>query len=399
MTDFFQEARSLFPYLQSMRRDFHVHPELGFREVRTGSIVAGELEGLGLEVTKGVGKTGVVALLEGSQPGPTLLLRFDMDALPIQEETGAEYASQNPGVMHACGHDGHTAIGLAVAKLLQNHHNELAGTVKFCFQPAEEGLNGEECGGNQMMIRDGVLESPRVDQTLSLHLWNDQPLGWIGVASGPVLAGAEMFSVRLTGKGGHGASPQLTIDPIVAAAQVIGALQTVVSRNVAPLQSAVITVTTARAGTAFNVIPQEAELTGTIRTFDPDVRSKVLARFDEIVQGVGQALGCQVDIDLRRVTPTLVNDERMAARVQQVARVVLPSLDLDTRGCLTMGSEDMAFMQEVVPGCYFFVGSNNKDQHLDYGHHHPKFDFDEEALPRGAALMAAAALEMLRRGG
>src|SRR5512135_3216739 len=240
MTDFLEEAKALFPYTQSMRRDFHIHPELGFHEVRTGAIVAKELEALGLEVTKGVGKTGVVGLMEGSKPGPTLLVRFDMDALPIVEETGAEYASQNSGVMHACGHDGHTAIGLTVAKLLLNHRDQLAGNIKFCFQPAEEGFNGEEYGGNEMMIRDGVLEGPHVDRTLALHLWNEQPLGWIGVGAGPVMAGAELFTVKLTGRGGHGAAPHLTIDPIVASAQIITALQTIVSRNVAPLQSAVI---------------------------------------------------------------------------------------------------------------------------------------------------------------
>ena len=197
MADFLQEAEALFPYLQSMRRDFHIHPELGFREVRTGGIVARELETLGLEVTKGVGKTGVVAMLEGSKPGPTVLLRFDMDALPIVEETGTEYASQNPGVMHACGHDGHTAIGLTVAKLLHNHRDELAGSIKFCFQPSEEGFNDEARGGNEMMIQDGVLENPHVDRTLALHLWNDQPLGWVGVAGGSVMAGAELFTVKL----------------------------------------------------------------------------------------------------------------------------------------------------------------------------------------------------------
>src|SRR5512142_2437987 len=292
MSDFLQEAKALFPYTQSMRRDFHMHPELGFHEVRTGAIVARELEALGLEVTKGVGKTGVVGLLEGSQPGPTLLIRFDMDALPITEETGAEYASQNAGVMHACGHDGHTAIGLTVAKLLLNHRDQLAGTVKFCFQPSEEGFNGEDVGGNEMMMRDGVLESPHVDRTLSLHLWNDMPVGWIGVAAGPVMAGAEQFTIRLTGRGGHGASPHLTIDPIAAAAQIITALQTIASRNVAPLRSAVVSVTSVQSGTTFNVIPQRAELTGTIRTFDPAVRTLVLERFERIVHGVGETMGC-----------------------------------------------------------------------------------------------------------
>ncbi len=396
MTDFLQEAKDLFPYTQSMRRDFHIHPELGFREIRTGGIVAKELEKLGLEVTKGVGKTGVVALLEGSKPGPTLLLRFDMDALPIVEETGASYASLTPGIMHACGHDGHTSIGLTVAKILQNHRNELAGTIKFCFQPSEEGFNDEDCGGNEMMIRDGVLDAPRVDRTLSLHLWNERPLGWVGIAGGPIMAGAELFTIKLTGKGGHGAAPQLTIDPIVAASQVVTALQTIASRNVAPLQSVVVSVTTVHSGTAFNVIPQQAELTGTIRTFDLEVRKTVLERFEQIVRTVAEAMGCQAQIEVKRVTPAVVNNDSIAARVQITARTVLPDIDLNTSAYTTMGAEDMAFMQEKVPGCYFFIGSNNKEKHLDYGHHHPKFDFDEEALPRAAALMAAAAIDVLQ---
>lgn len=396
MIDYLAEAKALFTYTQSMRRDFHIHPELGFHEVRTGGIVAKELESLGLEVTKGIGKTGVVGLLEGTKPGPTLLIRFDMDALPISEDTGAEYTSQNQGVMHACGHDGHTAIGLTVAKILQKHRNELAGTVKFCFQPSEEGYNGEEMGGAQMMIRDGVLDGPKVDNTLSLHLWNEKPLGWIGVAKGPVMAGAEQFTIKLTGKGGHGAAPHLTIDPIAAAAQVINALQTVTSRNVAPLQAAVVSVTTVHSGTAFNVIPQEAELTGTIRTFDPAVRQKVLERFDQIARGVAETMGCKAEVNVQRVTPAVINDDAVAARVQQTARTLLPEAALDTAPYMTMGAEDMAFMQEKVPGCYFFIGSNNKEKHLDYGHHHPKFDFDEEALMRGAALMASAAADILK---
>ncbi len=396
MIDFIKEARALFPYTQSMRRDFHVHPELGFQEVRTGGIVAKELEALGLEVTKGVGKTGVVGLLEGSEPGPVILLRFDMDALPMVEETGAEYASQNRGVMHACGHDGHTAMGLTVAKILQNHREDLHGTIKFCFQPSEEGFSGEEMGGNEMMIRDGVLEGPKVERTLSMHLWNEKPVGWIGAAKGPVMAGAELFTVKLIGKGGHGAAPNLTIDPIVAASQVIDALQTITSRNVGSLQSAVVSVTTVHSGTAFNVIPQEAELTGTIRTFDLDVRKKVLERFEQIVRGVGETMGCRVEVDVKRVTPAVINDGAITGKVQETAQRLLSDSTIDTAPYMTMGAEDMAFMQEKVPGCYFFIGSNNHERHLDYGHHHPKFDFDEEALVRGTALMAAAAMEVLK---
>jgi amidohydrolase len=396
MPNFTPLAQELFPYTQTLRRDFHMHPELGFREFRTSGIVAKELEALGLEVTKGVGKTGVVALLEGAKPGPTLLLRFDMDALPILEDTGAEYASQTAGVMHACGHDGHTAIGLTVAKMLTANRDELAGSVKFCFQPSEEGTNGEEIGGAGMMMRDGVLDSPKVDMALSLHIWNEQPLDWVNVAAGPIMSGAEMFTIKLTGKGGHGAAPHTTVDPIFASAQIVNALQSIVSRNVAPLETAVVSVTAIRSGDAFNVIPQEAELRGTIRTFDLKVRERVLQRFEEIVTGVAQSLGCAAEITLKRVTPATTNDAAIAAKVQETTRRVLPESNLTTAGFVTMGSEDMGFMLEQVPGCYFLIGSANRERGLNYGHHHPKFDFDEEALLRGAALMASAAADLLK---
>jgi amidohydrolase len=390
------ESLALFEYTKGMRRDFHMHPELGFNELRTGGIVAQELEGLGLEVTKGVGKTGVVALLEGARPGPTLLLRFDMDALPILEETGAAYASLNQGVMHACGHDGHTAIGLTVARMLNARRNQMAGTIKFVFQPAEETLGEEGLGGAQMMIRDGVLTDPRPDFALGLHLWNEQPLDWIGTSGGPVMAGADEFKIVITGKGGHGAAPHTTRDPMLAAAHVITTLQSIVARNVAPLQSAVVSVTTINGGTAFNVIPQEVTMRGTIRSFELGVRSRVLERFDELVRGVTGAMGCQAEISMIQVTPALINDARIAARVQEATRRILPESQLDTASYTTMGAEDMAFFLERVPGCFFFVGSANRDKGLDYGHHHPKFDVDEDALPRAAALMAGAALEFLK---
>jgi amidohydrolase len=396
MSNFLKQAKELFPYTQSMRRDFHMHPELGFTEVRTGGIVAKELEALGIEVTKGVGKTGVVGYLEGAKPGPTVLLRFDMDALPITEETGAEYASQNAGIMHACGHDGHTAIGLTVAKMLHAHREELAGNIKFCFQPSEEGTNGEEVGGALMMMRDGVLESPKVDKTLSLHVWNDKPLGWIHVAKGPVMAGAELFIVKLTGKGGHGASPDTTIDPVVASAQIISALQTIASRNVAPLKSAVVSVTSVHSGTAFNIIPQTAELSGTIRTFEPEVRKLVLQRFEQIVRGIAASMGCEVEITIKQVTALVINNGDVAASVLNSAQTVFPQTEIDASAYLTMGAEDMGYMQEKVDGCYFFVGSANDEKNLNYNHHHPKFDFDEQVLINASALMATAAADILK---
>lgn len=406
MTDFFTQAQELFEYTQSLRRDFHMHPELGFTEVRTAGIVAKELNALDMEVTTGVAKTGVIGLLEGAKParpgaagragGPVVLARFDMDALPVTEQTGAPYASTNPGKMHACGHDGHTAIGLTVAKMLHAHRDQLAGTVKFVFQPAEEGTCGEEIGGNEMMIGEGVLDNPKPDLALALHLWNEQQLGWVHVAEGPVMAGAEEFKITVTGKGGHGAIPHNTVDPVLAASQIVTVLQSITARNVAPLQAAVVSVTMIHAGEAFNVIPPEAKMEGTIRTFEPDVRETVLRRFEEIVNGVAQAMGCTAEVVVKRLTPAMINADEVAQRVQESVRHTLPDADLNTSGHLTMGAEDMAFMLEKVPGCYFFVGSANDEKDLNYGHHHPKFDFDEAALPRAAALMANAVADFLK---
>lgn len=391
MPDFLLEAQALFEYTQSMRRDFHAHPELGFHEVRTAGIVAKELTALGMEVNTGVGGTGVVALLEGAKPGPVVLVRADMDALPIREETGAPYASQNPGVMHACGHDGHTAVLLTVAKILNAHRNQLYGTVKFMFQPAEEGM-----GGAEKMIEDGVLENPKVDVALALHVWNEKPVGWLGIASGPVMAGAEIFKIKVRGKGGHGAVPHLAVDPILAAAQVVSALQGIVARNIAPLQTAVVSVCTIHGGETFNVIPPEVEMTGTIRTFEQAVRTRVLERFEKTIHSIAEGMGCQAEIELQILTPATINHPETAARIQAVARCLFPGTDVETANYITMGSEDFAFVLEKVPGCFFFIGSANPEKGLDAGHHHPKFDIDEAALSRGAALMAATIIDLLR---
>jgi amidohydrolase len=389
MPDFLKESRQLFEYTRALRRDFHRHPELGFQEVRTAGIVAQELNQLGLEVRTGVGKTGVVALLEGDQPGPVVLMRVDMDALPIQEETGAEYASTVNGVMHACGHDGHTAIGLTVARMLQQHRQSLKGSVKLVFQPAEEGL-----GGAEAMLNDGVMTNPSPDAALSVHLWNEKPVGWIGVTPGPVMAAADIFRIHLRGKGGHGAQPHFTADPVVAAAQIICALQTVVSRNVPPLEAAVLSVTTLRAGEAFNVIPDRADLQGTIRTFKSEVRVGVIERFNQVVGGVANALNCQAEIELQSITPAVINDPKLTALIQEVCGNVLPNSKVDS-STMTMGSEDMAFMMQDIPGCYILVGSSNPAKGLDAAHHHPRFDVDEESMTHAAALMAAATAKLL----
>lgn len=390
MVNVLKQSKSLFDYTQSLRRDFHQHPELGFQEFRTAAIVGKELRDLELEVFSGIGQTGVVAMLETGRPGPTALLRFDMDALPIQEATGAEYASLTPGVMHACGHDGHTAVGLTVARILHDQVEQLIGRVKFVFQPAEEGL-----GGAERMIDDGVLENPRPDLSLALHLWNVKPFGWLGITPGPVMAASETFKVLITGSGGHGAAPHLAVDPIIAGAQVVGALQSIVSRNVPPLKTAVVSVTTMHGGDIFNVIPGDVELTGTIRTFDPDVRQSVLERFTQVVDGVAASMGCQTRIELQSITPAVVNDPAITASVQKTAASLLPDSEIDTNAT-TMGSEDMALMMQDIPGCYFFIGSANPDQGLDAAHHNPRFDFDERALVHGAALMAAATIDLLK---
>jgi amidohydrolase len=383
------QAQELFDYTKTLRRDFHMHPEIGFQEVRTAGIVARELQSLGLEVSTGIAETGVIALIEGNKPGPVVLARFDMDALPINEDTGAEYASQNPGVMHACGHDGHTAIGLTVARMLHARQNDLNGTVKLVFQPAEEGL-----GGAQRMVAEGVLDNPVPDYCLALHLWNEKPLGWLGVTPGPSMAASETFRVQLTGKGGHGAAPHLTVDPLFAAAQIITALQSIVARNVPPQDTAVVSVTSVHSGTTFNVIPHTAEFQGTIRTFNPEVRSMVIERFREIVSQIAQALNCSAEIEVESVTPAVINDSELSARVQRIAQQLYPQAELDTQE-RTMGSEDMAFMMDTIPGCYFFIGSSNPEKGLDAKHHHPRFDFDEEALQISASMMTAVVLDLL----
>jgi len=390
VNQYLSEANKMFNYTQEKRRDFHRHPELGFQEVRTSKIVAEELNAIGLDVTTGVAKTGVIAMLEGTNPGPVVLIRFDMDALPIQEENEVDYVSSNPGVMHACGHDGHTAIGLTVAKLLSTYRDQIHGSVKFMFQPAEEGL-----GGAEQMVNEGVLENPKVDYALAMHLWNDKPVGWFGITTGSVMAASETFVIKLTGKGGHGAAPHLTIDPVLAAANLITSVQGIVSRNVDPQDTAVVSVTVVRGGDTFNVIPSRVELQGTIRTFDPQTRKMVLDRFTKIVESTSEAFGCEVDLDLKSITPAVINDIKVCQKVQDLINRVIPDAVLDVND-RTMGSEDMAFVLEKVPGCFIFVGSSNSKKGLDYSHHHPRFDFDEQGLIYGSALMTAATLDLLK---
>lgn len=376
----------------AFRRDFHRHPELGFEETRTAGIVAETLTELGLDVTTGVGKTGVVGLLKGAKASPVVLLRFDMDALPIQEENDIDYASEVPGKMHACGHDNHVAIGLSVAKILAGMRDEIPGMVKFVFQPAEEGD-----GGAELMVKEGVLTHPKPDYALGMHVWNEQPVGWYCLTRGPSMAGAHTFEVKITGKGGHGAVPQSSVDPVVAAAQIITALQTIVSRNVSPLDSAVVTVTAVHAGTAFNVIPQDVVLKGTIRTFKDSVFQVVEKRFHEIIEHTSKAMGCQAEIEILKVTYPVDNDPALADLMADVVREIQPEAEID-QTYQTMGSEDFSFLAQGIPSCYIFVGSSNPAKGLDFGHHHPRFNVDEACLPYAVAMMARGAIAALQQG-
>jgi amidohydrolase len=390
--DFLAGARQLEPWMVERRRDFHRHPELGFQEVRTAGIVAQELNGLGLEVRTGIAHTGVVGLLEGDRPGPTVLLRFDMDALPIAEENATDYASTQPGVMHACGHDGHTTIGLAVARLLAPRRSEIAGTLKFVFQPAEEGL-----GGGALMVKEGVLENPAPDYSLALHLWNNLPSGTVGVSDGPTMAADSDFTVVVDGKGGHAALPHQCHDPIVAAAHIVAALQSLVARDVSPIDTGVLSVTKFHAGTAFNVIPDKAELAGTIRSFKTDVRDLLARRLRETARGVAEALGGAAEVEVLDRTPPVINDPAVAGVVRDTAIRLFGAANV--RPEMTMGSEDMAFLMQTVPGCYFFVGTARPDRGPVPPHHCAQFDIDEGQLAPAAALMASAAARYVLAGG
>jgi amidohydrolase len=370
----------------ALRRDLHQHPELSWEERRTGDRVVAFLEGVpGLTLRRGLGGTGLLATVAGG-PGPTVLLRVDMDALPVQEDSAAPYASRTAGVMHACGHDGHVAMGAAAARVLARRPP--AGTVRVLFQPAEEGE-----GGAQAMVAAGALEG--VDVVLGVHLWNELAAGTLGVKEGALMAAVDRLRIVIHGRGGHGGTPHRSADPVVAAAQVVTGLQTVVSRETSPLQSAVVTIGSIHGGQAFNVIPDEVTLTGTIRTFDTGLRAAMPERLARIAGGIAGALGCRAEVEVRPGNPPVVNDgaaaalaARAAARVVGEAAVVRPEP--------TMGGEDMAVYFERVPGCFVFVGSANAARGLDQPHHSPRFDFDERALALGCAFLVEAAEEALR---
>ncbi len=382
----------ILPGVVADRRDFHQHPELAFQEVRTAGIVAERLRALGVEdIRTGIAQTGVTGLIRGQKgDGKTVLLRADMDALPILEENEVEYVSQTPGVMHACGHDAHTAMLLGVTRLLLDRRDDFAGTVKVLFQPSEE----SPPGGAKPMIDAGVLEDPKVDAAFGIHVDQDNPVGIIEVRPGPAMAAADRFHIVIRGKGGHGAKPQETVDPIVIGAQIVTALQTLVSRAVDPTEEAVVTVGTFKAGEAFNVIPDTAELGGTVRTFNAKNRDFLEARIETLARGIAQAMGAEIAFSYTRGYPATVNDPEMTELVrEEAAKVVGPDGVRDA--ALAMGAEDFSYFLEAVPGSFWFIGSQNPERGLVWGHHHPKFDLDEAALAIGMESMVNVALRYL----
>ncbi|GAB1539111.1 amidohydrolase [Scytonema sp. NUACC21] len=375
--------RSLQPQLVEWRRQLHQKPELGFQEKLTSEFISQKLQQWGIEHQTGIAQTGIVAIIKGNKLSPekVLAIRADMDALPIQELNEVPYRSQHDGVMHACGHDGHTAIALGTAYYLQQNRDSFAGTVKIIFQPAEESP-----GGAKPMIEAGVLKNPDVDAIIGLHLWNNLPLGTVGVRAGALMAATEIFKCTIFGKGGHGAMPHQTVDSVVVAAQIVNALQTIVARNVNPIDSAVVTVGELHAGTKWNVIADSAKMSGTVRYFNPEFEGFFKQRIEQIVAGICQSHGATYDLDYYPHYPPTINDTGMAEFVRSVAEEVIETPVGIVPECQTMGGEDMSFFLQEVPGCYFFLGSANSEKGLAYPHHHPRFDFDETALAMGVEM-------------
>lgn len=375
------DIQSLQPQLVEWRRQLHQQPELAFRERLTAEFIARKLREWGIEHQTGIAETGIAAVITGDRPGSVLGIRADMDALPIQEENDVPYKSRHDGVMHACGHDGHTAIALGTAYYLSQHKQDLAGTVKIIFQPAEESP-----GGAKPMIEAGVLRDPDVEAIVGLHLWNSLPLGTVGVREGYLMAAVELFHCTIFGKGGHGAIPHQTIDSIVVGSQVVNALQAIVARNVNPIESAVVTVGKFHAGSAHNAIADTARLGGTVRYFNPDYQGFFGQRVEDTIAGICRSYGAKYDLDYWRLYPPTINDRGMADLVRSVAETVVETPMGVVPDCQTMAGEDMSFFLQEVPGCYFFLGSANAELDLAYPHHHPRFDFDETALAMGVEM-------------
>ena len=372
------EIKVLSDKIISIRRDIHQHPELAFDEHRTAQLVADRLQSFGMDVQTGVGKTGVVGILKGNGSGKTIALRADMDALPMQEINDIPYKSQNDGVMHACGHDGHTAMLLGAAEALSQKTDTLNGTVKFLFQPAEEGQ-----GGARYMIEDGALDG--VDEVYGIHLWNYQEYGTVGVKPGPILAAADLFEITVHGKGGHGAAPQGTKDAVVIASHLVQTLQTIVSRNTNPIESTVVTIGQINGGYNFNIIADTVTMKGTSRAYTEENRQLIKTRMAEIIKGTEQIFDCTIDFDYEDGYPPTVNHPIESEKLLNAARQIVD----DGAGApyLSMGGEDFSYFLQKVPGCFFFVGSAPKDREpLSVPHHCSHFDFDERALLVGSSV-------------
>lgn len=372
-----KEIQKISEHIYSYRRDFHQYPELSFQEYRTAETISKHLESFGIEHRTGVGKTGVVGEIVFGD-GPTIALRADMDALPIQEVGDLKYKSKNEGVMHACGHDGHMAILLGAANALSKNKKLKKGKVRFIFQPAEEGA-----GGARYMIKDGCLD--QVDEIYGLHLWNYQPVGEIGVKNGPIMAAADMFDIIIKGKGGHGATPQGTVDAIVVASNLITMLQTIVSRNTNPLDNTVVTIGEINGGQNFNVIADEVRLTGTTRAYTENNRNMIKKRMQDIIDGVSKSFGAEIVLKYKEGYPPTVNHEDPTKLVLEASSMVVG------KGAgypyLSMGGEDFSYYLQKVPGCFFFVGSApDKNNILSTPHHCSHFDIDERSLLIGASV-------------
>ena len=363
----------------ALRRHFHQHPELSFQETETAQSILAELKGLNLEVRHPVARTGIVAVLRNGN-GPCIALRADMDALPIQETGDRPYKSVNDGVMHACGHDGHLAILLGTLLALENSRDLWRGTLKFIFQPAEEGP-----AGARYMVEEGVLKEPKVRAIFGLHLWNYQDFGTIGVKAGAVMAAADRFTITVRGKGGHGAMPQGTVDAVIVAAQLVMSLQSIVSRNLNPLESGVVTVGQIHGGDNFNIIADEVTLTGTARAYREEDRQLIKSRIKAICDGTAASHGAAIELDYQDGYPPTINDPAMTEVAVQAARQVVGDGAGDP--FRSMGGEDMAYFLQEVPGCFFFIGSA-RPEHPEGAvpHHSSHFDFDERALTVGASM-------------
>ncbi len=390
-------AETLRPKLVETRRDIHMHPELSNREERTSRLVAERLRTLGFDDVKtNVAKHGVVGLLKGAKPGPCVAVRADMDALPFNETIDVPYKSQTPGVKHACGHDAHTTVELGVAEILSKMRAEIPGTVKFIFQPAEEGPPAGEEGGATLMIKEGVLENPRPLAIFGLHTTTEIDAGKIGVRAGPAQAASDTFDITIHGKWAHAAHPEAGIDSIVIASECVTALQTIKSRRVDTFQPIILTIGTIHGGNRRNVIAGEVKLEGTIRTFDENTRKRVKELMRQILDGVCKSYGTTYDLKIEEGTMVVRNDEKLVEQTLPVMRRVIGETNVVSAE-LRMGAEDFSYFQQVIPGFYYRLGSGNKAKGITAEAHTPEFDIDEECLVTGTKVMANVLIDFLRQ--